>query len=249
MNTLWDGLFVIVNPHVRPLERWSPLCETAVNGLSSIPGLTQFDLSGKELEGLRSRRWNFSSSTTRVSLEESSESGGKSGTGPENPTVEEVYRHLNIQDMVAKMEDGGGAGASASSIEDLDSPFPDSPLPDSPLSSSPQILRNPLANPMDSPLVRSSSTADGGIKIVVSASGDNSSGPVKEEKEKGASANVNISPVSSVGISASILKVKTELRDAEETAPHRKDMINSLQILGLVSCLPSCLSVVFQNYI
>ncbi len=136
--------------------------------------------------------------------------------------------------MVAEMEDGGGAGASASSIEDLDSPFPDSPF-----SSSPNILENPLANPMDSPLVRSSSNA-GGIKFTVSSSGDNSSCPVeKEGNEKGVSAGVNISPVPSVGISASILKVKTELRDAEESAPHRKDMITSLQILGLVSCLPS----------
>ena len=205
-----------------------PIISLFINPL----GLTQFDLGDNELQSLRSRRWNFSSSTTRISLEESAEpaSGSSSSAGPDvgpnnnnmvNPTVGEVYQHLNIKEMVLKMEDKE-AGASISSIEDLDSPFVDSHLP----------LESPLVNPMEHPLVRSSSTAasDGGIKITVSSPGDKGDG---ENENK--APNINSSPVSSVGISASILKVKTELREVEKSAPNRNDMINSLQILGLVS--------------
>ena len=147
-----------------------------------------------------------------------------------NFTVGEVYRHLNIKEMVIKAEDREGAGASISSIEDLDSPFSDSPF----FADSPRVLDSPLVNPMDHLLVHTSSSSAGGIKITVSSSGDNPA--AKEEGGKKAE-GVNISPVSSVGVSASILKVKTELRDADENAPHRKNMINSLQILGLVSLI------------
>ena len=134
-----------------------------------------------------------------------------------------------------KMEDREDTATSVSSVEDLDSPFPDSPLP----------LESPLINPMDSPLVKSSSSAalvnNSLIKITVSPSENDNSCPAGKEgdgKTKETTSSANVSPVSSIGVAASILKVKTELREAGESTPHRKDMINSLQILGLVSgCL------------
>lgn len=80
------GMALFFSSHV-----CSPLCE--------ILGLTQFDLAEDDLDRLRSRRWNFSSSTTKISdLDMPSadlvNSNIKDSPFPTNSTVRDVHQRL-----------------------------------------------------------------------------------------------------------------------------------------------------------
>lgn len=112
-------------------------------------GLTQFDLSEKEMDNLLSKRWNFSSSTTKVSSLASSGSkdsvkanenilevpGSNKGDSQGKETVGQAYRRLSASINVESLKHFKrpdavmNLGGIPESPLPLDSPFPlDSPL-------------------------------------------------------------------------------------------------------------------------
>lgn len=162
---------------------------------------------------LRSRRWNFSSSTTKISdsLSPSDDKDSHLHLEMAGPTVGDVHRRLS-SGLIGSMEP-----LSLNLL--LESPLLEYPLP----------LESPL--PLDSPLDSYSSVGGRGGGICISErrgwGGDHMS---KEGEEELSKKDMNLSPDPSACISASVRRVKTE--GVDKTCEGVSDR---LRVLGLVS--------------
>ncbi len=94
-------------------------------------GLTQFDLNVKEMDNLRSKRWNFSTPATKIVDREVPDSEAKTKEGHlPRETVEEAFHRLSVSINVENLKN-----TKTKTTETA----PESPLP--------------LDSPLDSPLV------------------------------------------------------------------------------------------------
>lgn len=172
-------------------------------------GLTQFDLSDSELERLRTKRWNFSTSTTRTSDGDSASITSSNALSLDQPTGLKGKRTIGDLHLNCSLNSWEGVGQKGWSL--------DSPLP------------------LDSP----SSIDTPGIEISISSPADCSPNVFISEavgKDKHPLELEVALPTKDAGISASVNRVKTDIRDKDDDSHHHHHQeTDSLRILGLVN--------------
>ena len=174
-------------------------------------GLTQFDLSDEEISTLHSRRWNFSSSTTKISdlTPEISENNSIVPQDAPMQTIKDLYHHLSSTFSVGNVKKLQKIDSDTDSSSFIESPLPlESPL----FVNSPDIVIHTTAPVQDSKVHED----------------------LGERHELEGVSRLAVLPLADgMGTSASIEKVRTSLRGEFDDVRGKQEEDN-LRILGLV---------------